>query len=116
MVSVAILAMLIVGVGSMLTTSIRVTSYNQDRHVADKLAHGVLERIIDFAAQGSDNFESLIENNRPGAIPAQPAIPGVRPAIPAEPPSDRLDNDFDGDGVADWGLGGEKHICLPDAY
>jgi len=108
MVSIAILMILILGVGSMLTTSVRVTSYNEDRHLADTLAHGVMERIIDFAAQGSNNFNSLVENNRQGAIPAQPAIPGVRPAIPAEPPGDRLDNDFDGDGVADWGLGGKN--------
>jgi len=108
MVSVVILLMLILGVGAMLTTSMRATAYNEDRHVADKLAEGVLERTINFAAQGSTNFAALKENDKPGAIPAQPAIPGVRPAIPAEPPSDRLYNDFDGDGVADWGLGNKN--------
>ena len=108
MVSIVILMMLMLGVGTMLTTSMRSTAYNEDRHVADKLAEGALERVIDFAAQGEANFNSLIENNHQGAIPAQPAIPGVRPAIPAEPPSDRLYNDFDGDGVADWGLGGKN--------
>jgi len=108
MVSVAILLMLILGVGTMLTTSVRATNYNEDRHVADKLAEGLMERIIDFAGQGTANFNSLIANNHQGAIPAQPAIPGVRPAIPAEPPSDRLYNDFDGDGAADWGLGNKN--------
>jgi len=112
MVSVAILVMLMLGIGAMLTTSIRVTAYNEERHIADELAQGVMERIVDFAAQGSVNFNSLIANNHPGAIPAQPAIPGVRPAIPAEPPSDRLYNDFDGDGVADWGIGGSKNIYV----
>jgi len=107
MVSVVILTMLILGVGAMLTTSMRVTSYNEDQHVADKLAEGVMERIIDFTSQGSANFNALIANNHNGAIPAQPAIPGVRPAIPAEPPGNRLSNDFDGDGIADWGLGGK---------
>jgi len=108
MVSVAILVVLMLGVGMMLTTSMRATVYNEDRHIADKLAEAVLERTIDFAAQGSVSFYALIENNHQGAIPAQPAIPGVRPAIPAEPPSDRLYNDFDGDGVADWGLGSKN--------
>ncbi len=108
MVSVVILVMLMLGVGAMLTTSMRVTAYNEDRHVADKFAEGLLEKIIDFAAQGEASFNSLIANNHQGAIPAQPAIPGVRPARPAEPPSDRLYNDFDGDGIADWGLGGKN--------
>ena len=108
MVSVAILVVLMLGVGMMLTTSMRATVYNEDRHVADKLAEAVLERTINFASQGSVNFYSLIKNNHQGAIPAQPAIPGVRPAIPAEPPSDRLYDDFDGDGVADWGLGSKN--------
>ena len=108
MVSVVILVMLMLGVGVMLTTSMRATAYNEDRHVADKLAEGALERIIDFAGQGQAGFNSLVANNHQGAIPAQPAIPGVRPAIPAEPPSDRLYNDFDGDGIADWGLGGKN--------
>ena len=108
MVSIAILMFLILGVGTMLITSIRATTYNEERHVADKLAQGVMERIVDFARQGSANFNSLVPNNHQGAVPAQPAIPGVRPAIPAEPPSDRLYNDFDGDGVADWGMGSKN--------
>ena len=108
MVSIVVLMMLILGVGAMLTTSVRSTAHNEDRHVADKLAEGVLERTIDFATAGGANFAALVANNHQGAISAQPAIPGVRPAIPAEPPSDRLYNDFDGDGVADWGLGGKN--------
>ena len=108
MVSVAILTVLILGVGAMLITSIRATTYNEDRHIADRLAAGLMEKIVDFAAQGSVNFNSLVPNNHQGAIPAQPAIPGVRPAIPAEPPSNRLHNDFDGDGVADFGIGSKN--------
>ena len=108
MISVAILMLLILGIGAMLTTSIRANTYNQERHIADKLAQMVMERIIDFAAQGTVNFNSLVENNHQGAIPAQPAIPGVRPAIPAEPPSDRIYDDFDGDGLADYGMGSKN--------
>lgn len=104
MVSIAILSLLVLGIAAMLTVSIRSDTYNQERHLADKLAEGVAERIIDFASQGSANFNALRANNFQGAVPAQPAIPGVRPAIPAEPPSDRLYDDFDGDGVADYGL------------
>ncbi|MGB9857619.1 MAG: hypothetical protein ACPLKX_05685 [Dictyoglomaceae bacterium] len=42
------------------------------------------------------NFDALIENDKWSAIPAQPAIPHVRPAIPAEPPSQRVYTDFQG--------------------
>lgn len=108
MVSIAILMLVMVGLASMLVTSIRADTYNQEKHVAEKLAQMVMERIIDFAAQGTANFNALIANNHPGAIPAQPAIPGVRPAIPAEPPGDRLSNDFNGDGVADYGMGSKN--------
>jgi len=104
MVSLVILLFLVLGIGAALTVSIRSDTYNQERHLADKLAEGVAERITDFASQGSANFNALRANNFQGAMPAQPAIPGVRPAIPAEPPSDRLSDDFDGDGVADYGM------------
>ena len=109
MVSVVILVALMLGVGASLTTSVRATSYNEDRHIADQLAEGLLEGVIDFAAQGATNFSALVPNDFQGSISEnQPAIPGVRPAIPNEPTSDRLYDDFDGDGTVDWGLGGKN--------
>ena len=107
-VSIAVLMLIILGIGAVLTTTIRADTRNQERHLADKSAQGVMERIVDFASQGSANFNALVANNYQGAVPAQPAIPGVRPAIPAEPPSDRLYDDFDGDGVADYGMGTKR--------
>ncbi|GAB4337245.1 MAG: hypothetical protein Kow0099_10550 [Candidatus Abyssubacteria bacterium] len=107
-ISMAILMLLVLGVGAMLTISVRSDTYNQERHIADTQANMVLERIVNFAASGTASFDALIANNFQGAVPAQPAIPGVRPAIPAEPPSDRLYNDFDGDGVADYGFGSKN--------
>jgi type II secretory pathway pseudopilin PulG len=47
-------------------------------------------------AQTQENFNDLIENDKWSAIPAQPAIPHVRPAIPAEPPSHRVYTNFIG--------------------
>jgi type II secretory pathway pseudopilin PulG len=111
MVTVALLMILILGIGAMVTVSFRADTYNQERHVADKLAQMVLERLINHAAQGSEFFDDLVENNFNHAVPAQPAIPGVRPAIPAEPPSDRIYADFDGDGVADYGFGSKTIYC-----
>jgi type II secretory pathway pseudopilin PulG len=105
LVSVAILMLIILGIAATLTTSIRADTLNQDRHVADKLAQGVLEKIVDFAAQGSANFSAFIANNFNGAMPNQLAITGVRPAILAEPANDRIYNDFNGDGAADYGIG-----------
>ncbi|RJP18973.1 MAG: hypothetical protein C4520_13560 [Candidatus Abyssobacteria bacterium SURF_5] len=107
-VSIVILTLLLLGIGAMLTVSMRSAITNQERHLADSQARMVTERILNFAAMGSANFDALIANNHNGAQPAQPAIPGVRPAIPAEPPNDRLYADFDGDGVADYGIGSKR--------
>ncbi len=104
-VSVAILMFLVLGVGAMLTTSLRADTYNQDRHIAGNLAAGLTEKIVDYASQGTTQFGNLIQNNFQGAMPGpQQAITGVRPAIAAEPANDRLYNDFDGNGVADFGM------------
>ncbi|MBI5118895.1 prepilin-type N-terminal cleavage/methylation domain-containing protein [Candidatus Poribacteria bacterium] len=115
-VSMVILVLLMTGIAAMLTVSIRADTGSQERHIADKLAQQVLERTIDFGKQGgtppNDVFSQLIDNTRPGAIPAQPAIPGVRPAIPAIPPSDHISDDFDGDGVTDRGMAGSKTIYV----
>jgi len=107
-VSLSILVLLILSIGAALTNSIRSDTYNQERHIADQLAHGLSERLIDFAAQGTASFNALIANNFNGTMPTQAAIPGVRPSIVNEPANDRLYNDFDGDGVADFGLGSKN--------
>ncbi len=107
-ISILILMFLMLGVGAMLTVSMRADTYNQERHLADTQANMVMERIVNFAASGTASFDALVANNFQGAVPAQPAIPGVRPAIPAEPPSDRLYDDFDGDGATDYGFGSKR--------
>jgi type II secretory pathway pseudopilin PulG len=107
-VSLGILMMLLLTVVVMLTTSFRADTRNQERHVAAQLAQRVLERVIDFASQGTASFDALVPNYDQGALPAQPAIPGVRPAIPAEPPGDRISDDFDGDEVSDYGAGTKR--------
>jgi len=107
-VSVSILVLLMVGVGAMLGTSIRADTYNQERHIADRLAQGLMESVLHFAAQGTGNFAILIANNFAGAMPAQAAITGVRPAIPAEPANNRIYDDFNGDGVVDYGQGSKN--------
>ena len=108
-VSVAILSLLLVGIAAMLGTSIRADTYNQERHIADRLAQGLAERILDFAAQGAaNNFADLIDNDFAGGMPHQDAIPGLRQAIPNEPANDRIYDDFDGDGVVDYGQGSKN--------
>lgn len=115
MVSVAVLMILLLGVGATLTTSIRANTYNQEKHLAERLGQGLMEKIFDFAAQGAGNFAILEANNFQGSMPgSQAAITAVRPAIPAEGATDRIYDDFDGDGVADYGsgIGGSKNIFV----
>jgi hypothetical protein len=108
MVSIVILVLLVLVIGVMLTASMRSTTYNEDRHIGDKLAEGLMEKVIEFAGTGANGFGALVPNNFNGAMPNQPAIPAVRQAIPNEPANDRIYNDFNGDGVADWGVGGKR--------
>lgn len=102
-VSATMLAIVVLSVACLLIYESKVSVKNEDWIAAEKLGLRQMEVIRRFASAGVHNFESLVANNLNSAIPVQPAIPGARPTIPAEPAGDRLIHDFDGDGVADWG-------------
>ncbi len=66
-----------------------------DRIEAHRIIRDQLENLKVWL-QIRSNFYSLVENDKWAAIPATPAIPHVRPAIPAEPPSQRVYTNFEG--------------------
>lgn len=89
--------LLVVFVGA---TNAVLIGYIMKKRINDSMeAHRIIRDQLEnlkIWAQIKSNFDNLIENDKWSAIPAQPAIPHVRPAIPAEPPSHRVYTNFDG--------------------
>jgi len=95
MVSMTLLLIIIVAIVNSVTIGYFVSKRMKDRLEAQDIARNQLEN-TKIWAKVLDNFNNLIENDKWSAIPAQPAIPNVRPAIPAEPPSYRVYTNFIG--------------------
>jgi hypothetical protein len=66
----------------------------RDRAEAQDIAKNIIETTKIWAGSSEANFDALVENEV-NSTRAIPAIPTIRPAIPADPPeNDRLYTDF----------------------
>lgn len=89
-----ILMILILGLTSATIVSFALNKRAKDRAEAQDIAKTILENIKIWAGSNELNFNALIENED-GTTRAIPAIPTVRPAIPADPgTNNRLYTDF----------------------
>lgn len=94
-VLMSILLIVIVGATNAILIGYMLKKRINDNIEAHRIIRDQLENLKIWASV-KGNFDSLIENDKWSAIPAQPAIPNVRPAIPAEPPSQRVYTNFEG--------------------
>ncbi|MEN2984689.1 MAG: prepilin-type N-terminal cleavage/methylation domain-containing protein [Dictyoglomaceae bacterium] len=95
MVLMSILLVVFVGATNAVLMGYIMKKRINDRMEAHRIIRDQLEN-LKIWAQVKANFDNLIENDKWAAIPASPAIPHVRPTIPAEPPSQRVYTNFVG--------------------